>query len=172
MHPRHACLTGDFAYNGSTPSANRIDRMPSAAKPASSAILERDGRYLLVLRRNPPAADMYAFPGGRAETGEGPADAALREFREETGIVARNPRLFATYDLDGENSHYFLSVFRVDADPVAVAIAADDAADLGWFTADEIAALPAPESVRDCIARLEAERFGSGHAPYHQTAAR
>lgn len=130
---------------------------------ASSAILERDGRYLLVRRANPPSADMYAFPGGRAEPGETPAQTALREFEEETGIAARNARLFATYDLpplaaDGPKPrHFFLSVFRVDADEEAIAVAADDALSLGWFTAEEIAALPAPDSVRDCIARLEQE---------------
>ncbi|MBD9371661.1 NUDIX domain-containing protein [Rhizobium sp. ARZ01] len=142
--------------------------MPPQA--ASSAILERDSRYLLVLRRNPPAAEMYAFPGGRAESGETPAETALREFAEETGIVAREPRLYATYDLASSSTgnHYFLSVFRVEADRDAVAVAADDAADLGWFTAEEIAGLPAPESVRDCIRRLEADRGQQQAQPFHQ----
>jgi len=138
--------------------------MTPNAQPASSAILERDGRYLLVLRRNPPAADMYAFPGGRAEPGEAPAAAALRELFEETGIRARNPRLFATYDLPARRAEgaggpdYFLSVFKVEADAQAVAVAADDAAGVGWFSAGEIAGLPAPDSVRDCIRRLEETR--------------
>ena len=73
--------------------------MTATAKPASSAILERDGRYLLVRRANPPAADMFAFPGGRAEPGETPEETAIREFREETGLDVARPRLFATYDL-------------------------------------------------------------------------
>ncbi|MEZ2129117.1 MULTISPECIES: NUDIX hydrolase [unclassified Sinorhizobium] len=128
--------------------------------PASSAILERDGRFLLVLRRNPPSADMYAFPGGRAEPGETPAETALREFTEETGIIARNPRLFATYDLkshaaDGSlSSHFFLSVFTIEAEADAIAEAADDAADLGWYTLDEIRRLPVPQSVLECAERL------------------
>lgn len=145
---------------------------PMTAKPASSAIIERDGRYLLVLRRNPPAADMYAFPGGRGEPGETAAETALRELAEETGILAREPQLFATYDLksNSTSSHYFLSVFRVEADPAAVAVAADDAVEIGWFTAEEIVNLPAPESVRDCIRRLEADR--SQPAPHHQTGTR
>lgn len=134
--------------------------LPSPAL-ASSAIVERDGRYLLVRRSRPPSADMYAFPGGRAEPGETPAETALRELQEETGIVGRDPELFATFDLpplavDGPTTrHFFLSVFRVSADSDVPAIAADDAASLGWFTAEEIALLPAPDSVRDCIARLE-----------------
>jgi 8-oxo-dGTP diphosphatase len=51
--------------------------MPSP-QAASSAILERDGRFLLIRRMNPPSADLFAFPGGRAEPGETPADTALR----------------------------------------------------------------------------------------------
>lgn len=132
----------------------------TTAKAASSAILERDGKFLLVLRRNPPSADMYAFPGGRAEAGETPDQTALREFEEETGIAARNPQLFSVYDLqshapDGSvTSHFFLSVFTVEADADAVAEAADDAAAIGWYSLDEIRRLPVPQSVLECAERL------------------
>ncbi|MCX8999067.1 NUDIX domain-containing protein [Rhizobiaceae bacterium BDR2-2] len=134
--------------------------MSSQPQAASSAILVRDGRLLLIRRRNPPAADLYAFPGGRAEPGETPAETALREFHEETGIRAENPRLFATYDLRGEHdaparrTHFFLSVFLVEAASDAEAVAADDASDAGWFTPEEIRGLPAPESVVECAERL------------------
>lgn len=129
---------------------------------ASSAILERDGRYLLVRRANPPSVDMYAFPGGRAEAGETPPDTAVREFHEETGIRPRNPQLFETYDLppgeaDGPGArHFFLSVFRVEADSDLIAVAGDDAAGIGWYTAAEILNLPIPDSVRQCVEKLEA----------------
>jgi mutator protein MutT len=140
------------------------DMSPAPPQLASSAILERDGRYLLVRRANPPSADMYAFPGGRAEAGETPAQTAVREFQEETGILPRNPLLFQTYDLPANTSdgagarHFFLSVFRVEADALSVAIAADDAAEIGWYTADEIFGLPIPDSVRECVEKLEALR--------------
>jgi mutator protein MutT len=129
-------------------------------KPASSTILQRGDRFLLVRRKNPPAADMFAFPGGRAEAGETPAETALRELQEETGIVARNPQLFTTYDLESRDtagnltSHYFLSVFLAEADASVQAIAADDAADPGWYTLEEIRSLPVPPSVLDCAERL------------------
>ncbi|MQB20420.1 NUDIX domain-containing protein [Agrobacterium tumefaciens] len=129
-------------------------------QPASSAIIKRGDRLLLVRRINPPSQDMFAFPGGRGEPGETPADTALRELQEETGIVARHPQLFATYDLPSRNSagqltsHFLLSVFVVEADEQAAAIAADDAADAGWFTLEQIRRLPAPESVVECAERL------------------
>lgn len=129
-------------------------------QPASSAIIKRGDRLLLVRRINPPSQDMFAFPGGRGEPGETPADTALRELQEETGIVARHPQLFATYDLPSRDSagqltsHFMLSVFLVEADEQAAALAADDAADAGWFTLEEIRRLPAPESVVECAERL------------------
>jgi 8-oxo-dGTP diphosphatase len=138
------------------------DPITSALRPraASSAILERDGRYLLIRRKNPPSLDLFAFPGGRAEPGETPEETALREFFEETGITARHPQLFATYDLETRDtagkleSHFFLSVFQIKADADTPAIAADDAADAGWFTLEEIRTLPVPESVLECVERL------------------
>ncbi|WP_026613693.1 NUDIX hydrolase [Ensifer aridi] len=136
--------------------------MPNQPEHASSAILERDGRYLLVRRANPPSADMYAFPGGRAEPGETPAETALRELAEETGISGRDPVLFETYDLPGKESegrHFLLSVFTVEADADSVAVACDDAAGVGWFTPEEIFALPIPPSVRDCVEKLAAVRL-------------
>ena len=128
---------------------------------ASTAILERNGRFLLIRRINPPSADLFAFPGGRAEPGEEPAETALREFFEETGIQAHSPSLFATYDLKSEKpggQHFFLSVFRVEADATTQAIAADDAAEAGWYTVDEIRSLPVPPSVLDCAEKLAAGR--------------
>lgn len=129
------------------------------AEAASSAILIRNGKILLIRRKNPPSFDMYAFPGGRAESGETPDQTALREFQEETGIVAHSPRKFAFYDLQAENPgrHFHLTVFLVDADPDEIAEARDDAADAGWFTPDEIRLLNTPPSVIDCVERLERE---------------
>lgn len=141
----------------------------SEPAPASSAIVTREDRYLLVRRRNAPAADLYAFPGGRAEQGEAPEQAAIRECAEETGIVIEDPQLFATYDLvtrgtDGAVSHHFLlSVFRAREVGMNAALAADDALECGWYSAEEIRNLPVPESVQECIDRLEKLR-GSGNA--------
>ena len=129
-------------------------------RPASSAIVRNGDRLLLGRRINPPSKDMFAFPGGRAEEGETPAETALRELHEETGIVARRPQLFATYDLpsrDGEGrltSHFFLSVFTVETDADPLVTVGDDAADAGWYTLAEIRLLPAPESVVECAERL------------------
>ena len=133
--------------------------MTTQLKPASSAIVIDGDRYLLVRRANPPAQDLFAFPGGCAEPGEKPAETALRELEEETGLKGENPRLFATYDLPGKSGGgYFLSVFLVDCLEHDNIKALDDALEAGWYSAAEVASIAVPESVADCIARLEVWR--------------
>lgn len=141
----------------------------TAAQPgpvsAVSVAIEREGRYLLVFRANPPAQHLYAFPGGRVEAGEDLDKAALRELAEETGLKATHARPFAQFDLptrrpDGTLSHHFiLTVFTAD-DPGGEPQALDDAETVGWFTPDEIRALPVPQSMLDCMDLLAAGEPG------------
>ena len=128
---------------------------PPGAALAVSVALERDGKYLLVLRANPPAQHMYAFPGGRVDPGEALEAAALRELEEETGLRATNPRPFMTFDLssDDTRSNFFLTVFLAD-DPGGTAVALDDAKAVGWFTPEQIVELPVPQSMTTCMDRL------------------
>ncbi len=45
-----------------------------------------DLRVLLIKRKHPPFAGMWAIPGGFIDMHESPEEAALRELREETGV--------------------------------------------------------------------------------------
>ncbi|MCD2171926.1 NUDIX hydrolase [Rhizobium sp. C4] len=136
--------------------------MTTQLKPASSAIVIDGDRYLLIRRANPPAQDLFAFPGGRAEPGETPAETALRELEEETGLKAYNPRLFATYELPGRSGGgFFLSVFLVNCEDIRDVRALEDALEAGWYSAAELATIAVPDSVADCIARLEVWRLGT-----------
>jgi 8-oxo-dGTP diphosphatase len=64
------------------------------------AVVVRDGRVLIGLRRGGPSTGTWSFPGGKVEPGETPEETALRELQEETGLVAAQPKLlpFATVD--------------------------------------------------------------------------
>lgn len=60
-----------------------------AARPLSAAfvLIERDGKYLFVLRGNTKWMNgYYGLPSGKVEDGEGFLMAAVREAREEVGV--------------------------------------------------------------------------------------
>jgi ADP-ribose pyrophosphatase YjhB (NUDIX family) len=72
--PRRCAACGETSYQNPTPVA-------VAVQPV--------GAGLLVVRRGiPPARDRLALPGGFIDLGESWQAAAVRELREETGLVA------------------------------------------------------------------------------------
>ncbi len=56
------------------------------ARPTGSVILVRDGLFLAMRRVREPAAGQWDVPGGFCDGYEHPADAAVREAREELGV--------------------------------------------------------------------------------------
>jgi len=77
---------------------------PRSARPLASfaAIFNPAGEVLLV--RLSYDQGQWALPGGNIDPGESPADAVIREVREETGLEATVEDLYAVYwrrDIDG-----------------------------------------------------------------------
>jgi 8-oxo-dGTP diphosphatase len=52
-----------------------------------------EGEVLLIERNKDPFAGAWVAPGGKVEHGESPAECAVRELSEETGLRARDPLL-------------------------------------------------------------------------------
>ena len=61
----------------------------SERAPIAAAIVVNDGQVLMVRRRVKEGELSWQFPAGEVEPGESPADAAVRETTEETGLVVR-----------------------------------------------------------------------------------
>ncbi len=62
---------------------------PALPALAVSIAVFREGKVLLASRAEAPYRHMFTLPGGLVETGETVEAAALRELREETGVLAR-----------------------------------------------------------------------------------
>lgn len=77
---RFETLAREFAESGAEPATPR---------EASTVVLIRPDRTIFLIRRMRAMAfgGMWAFPGGSLEAGETPADAAVREIEEETGVT-------------------------------------------------------------------------------------
>lgn len=107
--------------------------------PTVDIIIELKGGIVLIERKNPPHG--WAIPGGFVDYGESVEDCAVREAREETGLIVRLVDLLYVYSRpDRDPRHHTLTtVFVATADGMPVA--ADDAKAAGVFDAHT---LPAP----------------------------
>jgi 8-oxo-dGTP diphosphatase len=79
-----------------------------------SAVVVRDGRVLVGRRKGSHGAGQWAFPGGKVDAGEDPADTVLRELREETGLAATGAEPIAwTSDVLDGGLHFITLHHRV-----------------------------------------------------------
>src|SRR5579859_3643782 len=101
-------------------------------------------RILLIRRKRDPFAGAWALPGGFIDMDETLEQSARRELREETGIdVGELVQLYTFGDPGRDPRGRTISVAylgRVDAAALAP-VAADDAAEVGWFALDALPAL-------------------------------
>jgi 8-oxo-dGTP diphosphatase len=107
-------------------------------------ILDGELKVLLIKRRHWPCEGMWAFPGGFVNIDEGLEEAAYRELREETGVSGEDVYLEQLYTFGDPGRDPRARVITVayfalvSADKLHLLEgrlrAADDAADVGWFS--------------------------------------
>jgi 8-oxo-dGTP diphosphatase len=111
-------------------------RNPASASAA--VVLDTARQVLLIQRSIPPFEGSWAFPAGYQEEDEGPAEAALREVREEAGVEARVLGLVDLLFLpDDPRKPANVAVFLCSHVSGEVR-AGDDARDARWFPLDAL----------------------------------
>jgi 8-oxo-dGTP pyrophosphatase MutT (NUDIX family) len=133
----------------------------------SVTVICRDpgGRVLLVKDAETGA---WLAPGGSIEPGETPADAAVREMWEETGLTVVPVRILGVYGgpefvvayPNGDRTAYVMTVF--ECQPVAGAPQPDgrEILEIGYFSREDLAALPLSRWARAVLPDVFA-----GHGP-------
>lgn len=129
---------------------------PRPAVSADVVVLDGDS-ILLIKRLKDPFAGSWALPGGFMDMEE-PADAAaIRELKEETGLVVESVKqvgAYSTVDRDPRGRVVTVAFFATASKTDHFA-AADDAADARWFSINKLPELGFDHAkiIADALAR-------------------
>jgi ADP-ribose pyrophosphatase YjhB (NUDIX family) len=127
-------------------------------KVAAGVIVERDGEVLLVRRRLNPRRGLWSFPAGFVDFDETPAEAAVRECREETGLEVEIVDLLDVIAGAGHGEADIVIVYR--ARWVGGRLkAADDVDRVAFFAPEDLPPL-AFRATREAIDKWRAARQG------------
>ena len=118
-------------------------------------VVFRDGKLLLVRERSD---GLWTLPGGWADVGDSPADAVVREVREESGFETRATKLLALLDRNrhGHPPHLnhiykvFIRCEIIGGSPTT----SHEIQGVGFFGEDEIPDLSLTRNVPAQIARM------------------
>jgi 8-oxo-dGTP diphosphatase len=116
---------------------------PRPAVTADIIILKKNNNQqfvLLIERKHPPFEGMWALPGGFLEMDETLEEAALRELREETGVTGIELKQFHTFSkVNRDPRHRTITAVFIGftADNISIE-AGDDAANVQWFSTDNL----------------------------------
>jgi 8-oxo-dGTP pyrophosphatase MutT (NUDIX family) len=134
--------------------ANPFDRHADPVHVTGSAIVTGSRGVVLHLHKR---LGGWMQPGGHVDAGETPAEAALRETREETGLPVRHPEAgprLIHLDAHPAGKHVHLDLryllLSEDAEP---APAPGESQEVRWFTLDEAIAV-ADDALVDGLRRL------------------
>lgn len=124
-------------------------------KVAAGVVMEHHGRVLLVRRKLGPRRGLWTLPGGFVDYGEEPAEAAVRECWEETGLRVE---IVGLLHVVGGQEHGSLTRGRADIVIIYLARAtggelapADDVDRAAFFDPDHLPPL-AFDATREALA--------------------
>lgn len=113
-------------------------------------VIQKDNKFLL-LKREPGAEDyqnLWDFVGGRLDSGETPADAAVRETFEESSLKIDPGPEVKTVVFEEEKRILTFHYFAPEAFTGTVTLSSEHT-DFAWFTEDEIKELEVHPSVSE-----------------------
>ena len=139
----------------------------------SVTIVNRDdaGRVLLVRNRD---TDLWVAPGGAIEPGESPADAAVREMWEETGLIVEVVEILGVYGggadfvveySNGDRTSYVMTVFESRTVAGKLGPVDDESTALAYFSESEIVELETQPWVREVLGDVFSQKQQAAFRP-------
>ncbi|MGD0826343.1 MAG: NUDIX hydrolase [Terriglobales bacterium] len=122
-------------------------------------------RVLLIRRGAAPLLGEWSLPGGILECGETLREAVVREAREETGLVVEPSEMLGVYERVIRDDHGRVRYHYVLIDFLCHAVGGDlkagsDAAEVGWFTQEDLPALNLAPDANDVVLKgMSRSRF-------------
>ena len=122
----------------------------------SAHIFDAEGRLLLVRQRD---SDSWSTPGGLIEPAERPADAAVREAWEETGLMVSADRIVGVYGgpefvvtyPGGDETSYVITAFLCTVAGGALRSHTDETSDARFCSEAEAGVLPLTGWLRSAL---------------------
>ena len=125
-----------------------------------ASVIIRDGdRILLVRRARDPFKGRWSLPGGRVEAGETAKQAAVREAKEETGLMVSGLKHYCEFRPDstsGASQNYRIDCF-IAANWSGEVTAADDAAAARWVSLPELETMQTTPGLKGLLAAMVPE---------------
>ncbi len=131
-------------------------RYPPRPLVGAGAVVHRGRKVLLLKRRFPPNAGLWAIPGGLVELGETAQAAATREVKEETGFEVKVERLIDVgmdlhYDRERRVEYHFVLVDYLARVVGGKLQMSEESSECRWFTEEESLALEMNEGTRKVV---------------------
>lgn len=135
-----------------------MEKNPTMLFVVAAALTNQDGEILLQKRpEGKQMAGLWEFPGGKADAGESPESALVRELREELGIEVSTENLvpitFASEPLGDRN--LLLLLYRCtkwQGEPAAL-----DSPELRWLLPGAMTGLPMPPADIPLVRALQSQ---------------
>ena len=121
---------------------------------STAGIAVRGNKFLLALR-NPGTSigESWEFPGGKAEDGESPSEALVREFKEELNIEIKVGKRICSGNFTNNGKKYEIFGFLIDMEFERFTLT--EHSQTGWFTLDEMAGLKMAGSDNQIVSSLK-----------------
>lgn len=138
-------------------------------KPVTATLIAKDGGIVLVKRKFEPYVGDWCLPGGFIEAIEHPAESAVREVLEETGLDIEAPRLVDA-SAPGRGINVVILFYLAERSSGEM-VAGDDASEVQVFAQHELPVNVAFELHRNMIRKIFRRFFincSKRHTNYRQ----